>query len=31
MRSPLSRGDYLLLLIVGIVIAYGVWTIVGGP
>jgi hypothetical protein len=31
MRSPPSLGDYVLLLIVGIVIAYGVWTILGGP
>jgi hypothetical protein len=30
MRSPLSPGDYLLLLIVVMVIAYGVWTILGG-
>lgn len=30
MRGPLSPGDYLLLLIVVIVIAYGVWTILGG-
>ena len=31
MRNPPSAGDYLLLLIVCIVIAYGVWMILGGP
>lgn len=31
MRGPQNIGDYVLLIIVGLVIAYGVWTILSGP
>jgi hypothetical protein len=31
MREPPNVGDYVLLAIVGLVVAYGVWMIFSGP
>jgi hypothetical protein len=31
MRGPAKLGDYVLLIIIALVIAYGVWMIFTGP